>query len=568
MEILRAKFYPAGIYIFILILSIIIWGIAMIQYSSVIPSSFSSPKDVSNDFFYETSGGKVLAETFVNSYPVQAGATYRLTTTLPYNLSDDYSLQFYTDNSWVSVYVNDTVIYHVSPEQFIDTDGSPGSFWNFVSVPSWAYGKQLTIKLTPVYNENSSFISKIYQGPLYELVLVFQKERILSVIISLVNLCIGFTLLIFGFFGRKNKFMRSMFFLGLFAFLVSIHSLYETDILTYYFANKQLMHYINLITYALIPFPGLHHCLLENKVLPSVKRNLLESVPIISFLLITLLHITGIMDLDLSLIFTSITVLFTIIIILFYSGRSFMQYRLMKLHTNVSFWGVCILSLTLSADLIGYFIKPIKDSSTFTRFALLLYLLLYIHYHGKRALNLIHIGLHSENLKETAFLDSLTGLGNRTSLNNDMETFERNLIHIKSIGIIQLDINYLKRVNDTFGHLTGDRLIKNAADAISKGFKEYGKCYRFGGDEFVVILIGNAKEKFSFGIHIMERYLEQLNTRLPKDEQVSVAYGIAYYDPAIDTSLWKVQERADAVMYERKRQLKEKLYSKYDDSRL
>ena len=568
MGIFRTKLYPASIYIFTLFLSITILGIAMIHYQSVIPSSFSSPEDVSHDFYYETSGGKVLAETFASTYTVKPGMTYYLNTTLPHNLADTYSLQFFTENSWVSVYVNDTVIYKVSPEQFLNADTSPGSFWNFVTVPEWAYGKTLSIKLTPVYHETSSFIHKIYQGSLYELLHNFIRERILPVSLSLINLFISLTLLVFGILGRKNKLMRSMLFLGLFGLLVSIHSLYETDIISFFFANKQLLQQLNYMLYALTPFPFLHHCILENKILPSRKRLLLESVPIINFMLVLFMHLTGSLDFYDSSIFTSITVLFTIIVILSYCGQSLIQDKLIKLRPNINLLGIFLFIISLLAELIGYYMNPTNDSSIVTRITLLLYLLFYLYHYGKRAMSLVHIGLHSENLKETAFLDPLTGLGNRTALNNAMETFEKNLIHIKSIGIIQFDINFLKRVNDTFGHLTGDRLIKNAANAILKGFKEYGKCYRFGGDEFVVILIGNAKEKYSFGIQILERYLEQINTRLPKDEQVSLAYGVAYYDSSIDANLWRVQERADATMYERKRQVKEKLNSNYSDSRL
>ena len=53
---------------------------------------------------------------------------------------------------------------------------------------------------------------------------------------------------------------------------------------------------------------------------------------------------------------------------------------------------------------------------------------------------------------------------------------------------ISIDLNGLKRVNDTYGHVAGDELIRAAADCMKNSFNEYGKIYRIGGDEFAVII--------------------------------------------------------------------------------
>ena len=51
-----------------------------------------------------------------------------------------------------------------------------------------------------------------------------------------------------------------------------------------------------------------------------------------------------------------------------------------------------------------------------------------------------------------------------------------------------MDLNGLKRANDSFGHVAGDELIQAAADCMKNSFSEHGKVYRVGGDEFVVII--------------------------------------------------------------------------------
>ncbi|MBR5705734.1 MAG: diguanylate cyclase, partial [Deltaproteobacteria bacterium] len=57
----------------------------------------------------------------------------------------------------------------------------------------------------------------------------------------------------------------------------------------------------------------------------------------------------------------------------------------------------------------------------------------------------------------------------------------------EDLAVFSIDVNGLKTVNDSLGHDAGDELIRGAADCISAAFGQTGKCYRTGGDEFVVL---------------------------------------------------------------------------------
>lgn len=94
----------------------------------------------------------------------------------------------------------------------------------------------------------------------------------------------------------------------------------------------------------------------------------------------------------------------------------------------------------------------------------------------------------NKQLQNIATTDSLTGLENRLSfdellskINNEDEDADSDWV------ILMIDVNGLKYTNDTFGHLAGDALIIAAANAVVKAYGSYGKCFRVGGDEFVVI---------------------------------------------------------------------------------
>jgi diguanylate cyclase (GGDEF)-like protein len=155
-----------------------------------------------------------------------------------------------------------------------------------------------------------------------------------------------------------------------------------------------------------------------------------------------------------------------------------------------------------------------------------------------------------QDLKRTAYVDSLTKLYNRAAFDKD-----RKKAKLKNTGIIMLDVNNLKRTNDTFGHKEGDKLICYAADYIRMLFGKFGKCYRLGGDEFVILLqdIDNEKEILQ-ATNDLNPTLEKNNTLV---FPVIVALGYAKYDEMLDADLDSTLSRADELMYKNKKLLKE-----------
>jgi diguanylate cyclase (GGDEF)-like protein len=116
-----------------------------------------------------------------------------------------------------------------------------------------------------------------------------------------------------------------------------------------------------------------------------------------------------------------------------------------------------------------------------------------------------------------------------------------------------IDINYLKRVNDTYGHEQGNLYLQHAADLIRKAFGEE-HVYRIGGDEFVVILEGKAQEGAEDRIRAMkdEAAKLQADESLQPWEKVSAAAGMAKYEKGRDASTEEVLRRADEAMYREK----------------
>ena len=150
-------------------------------------------------------------------------------------------------------------------------------------------------------------------------------------------------------------------------------------------------------------------------------------------------------------------------------------------------------------------------------------------------------------LRTAAETDALTGLPNRYHL-------EQTILDLDPAGgalaVLLFDVNYLKTVNDTQGHLAGDQLIRCAAGTISECFGEGGgaaNCYRVGGDEFAAVLRGCTEADIRSRIEAFSRALER--------EGISVSVGYAISETADADTFHRLAALADERMYANKQQL-------------
>ena len=160
----------------------------------------------------------------------------------------------------------------------------------------------------------------------------------------------------------------------------------------------------------------------------------------------------------------------------------------------------------------------------------------------------------ADELKYIADRDALTGLMNKRAYFEKEEDLN---LQIKKgdarFAVCMIDLNDLKVTNDTYGHEKGDILISAVANIIKKVFA-LSSCYRIGGDEFVVI----AENEDYKNIKKLEKLFTTVIEQTKEDEiQVTAAIGIAKFDNNIDNNVEDVFKRADKLMYENKKQMKE-----------
>ncbi|MCR5687737.1 MAG: GGDEF domain-containing protein [Lachnospiraceae bacterium] len=148
--------------------------------------------------------------------------------------------------------------------------------------------------------------------------------------------------------------------------------------------------------------------------------------------------------------------------------------------------------------------------------------------------------------------DSMTGVRNKHAY-SEQEEFINSRIEageIDKLAVVVGDINGLKYVNDNFGHAAGDQLIKDACALICAQFS-HGAVFRVGGDEFVILLQNEGFDTMQESIDALNRIVEA-NIK-EKAVVVSIGYSTLIRE---DKYLSDVFERADRMMYERKKELK------------
>ena len=170
-----------------------------------------------------------------------------------------------------------------------------------------------------------------------------------------------------------------------------------------------------------------------------------------------------------------------------------------------------------------------------------------------------HLNAYITDLNSRAYKDALTGIRNKgafdifmSKLSDRLEAEDK-----PQFAVVMLDCNKLKQINDAFGHEKGDIYLQTATRVIC-GVFAHSPVFRVGGDEFVAILQNGDFDKREELSQTFDERAAEINAFARNAwERVSVAKGIAIYDPDIDPGVDSVLRRADENMYTNKKQMKE-----------
>lgn len=459
-----------------------------------------------------------------------------------------HCLMFYTNHMEVYVKKGNSLLYSRTKSNSI-IGHTTGSVWNIVEIP--AGSRILSVKVKPVYSKYNKVGVDFYFG---DGMVMYDKaisNSVIDVLACLLIIVTGFCLVVYYIMIKeKEPFLSAIFHLGVFAVLLGIWALGESEAAMFVFSRRVLASYIAFTCLELvgIPFVLFVHYFLR---MPDTKLyKTIIGYMVVSFGTGQILQMLNIVDLKPSAVIIHIGLL----LVAAYFGYSTIKCIIRKRYRRraiINLIGAIILGTSMMLDLFSYYNDRVH-ANRISKFGFLIYIVILAIETARSTQKNLEMERKLSMYHELAIKDLLTDCYNRNAYEEQVVKKE---FHGGETAII-FDLNNLKQCNDELGHNSGDRYIIDAAAMIKEIFERYGNVYRIGGDEFCVVIDKIKEEKVLTLISKLRKQEHQYNI-FSDDVQMGIACGYAVFDANKDKSIEDTMGRADVLMYENKRELKE-----------
>lgn len=446
----------------------------------------------------------------------------------------------------------------------IGTKGT-GNFLHTMDIGDYA-GKEIYIALFPVYESSKISHLRLQNAQYFTQSMI--RETIIGFVLSLVLVIMANAILTMSLFMdviSKKIYMP----LGLLIMDVGFWSLLSSRTFDFVLGTSEFTNTMGFYLLMLVPiFGSIFLDTFTYRRHRSVAA-IVCPVTIVYIIMAAVSNYAGWYDLYETKILTDLLIFIVslVAVYLFIKDIHFRrEYNFQKIHSitiiNLIITMVCGL-LDVARNLSIVMLDGAQDNAFFVRIGvsiLCLGILLdiysgYMSQHKKASL--------AVTFKDIAFLDELTGIGNRSAFARyemDLEALIKELSakadDSQSIIYASLDLNDLKYVNDNLGHAIGDVYIKTAARILRTSFHS-ANIYRVGGDEFSLFITGkDARADYEGGLKRMLRAQEEYNRTANSGIRMEFAYGVSEWRYFDMRTLHQLEVDADKAMYAKKREMK------------
>lgn len=478
-------------------------------------------------------------------------------------VGENASLCFRSKNIYYSVYIDGVLRYTPYVEENAVYADSLGTRWNFIPLLAEDAGKVVEIRFMTVYDSATACIDHVVLGLAGGQIMDIIAEKAVAVITAGLIILLGLFLIVMDIpVNTLNNKNHELLYLGEFALVIGFWCLAETNMLQFLSGDSRMIQLMSCGLLSLFPIPLMLYLNAAFELKRTWILGCVCGLSVLQYLICTILHFTGILDIHETLTLVHIVVILSAAVVaasIFKNSLNFRGEQRKTLYQLLRGSGLIIVSVTSIIDVIRYYQRSGGDNAQFMRIGLFLFIACFGGSSMEKTIEAVRKGAHMDFVSQLAYMDGLTGIGNRTAFQEKIEELESRKSEIQSVGIAIFDVNNLKKVNDVLGHNEGDRMIRKSAEIIKNVFyEERGECYRIGGDEFVAILMGEQiAGRCDNALENMNRELDIYNADADRKYDLSIASGYAVYDEdSKDMALMDIFEAADARMYENKKKMK------------
>jgi diguanylate cyclase (GGDEF)-like protein len=422
---------------------------------------------------------------------------------------------------------------------------TPGFAWEYIEIPAGT--QEVIVTVTAVYPEVRDQAMTFYQGFSVNMFESIFHEEGVTVVASLLNVCLGFILLFYGIATyRRTSVGKAMVYLGIFTVLLGGWSTLENGIMVILVQSRAICSYMSFTTLAMMGIPFIMFVRLYLRTEDKYVHTILLGLNVINILLTFFLQLFEIADMKQTLWMTHIMMMLSLAYLPFSLVQMIYRHAITR-----RFWvAICSLvslfpSLTYSLYMYYRGSHMVSDYGDVFFFVFIAIFAIDV---SRSIMKDIDIGKEAAIYRDLAERDMLTGCYNRNAYRNDTSDWK----DLQDVLLFVCDLNNLKQCNDTLGHAYGDQYITDAAVILKKIFAPYGKVYRIGGDEFCIVIPEGGKCNVKQMLATLEEEERDYNA---SSEVIflQIACGYAVFDPETDSNMEDIRDRADERMYENKK---------------
>lgn len=484
------------------------------------------------------------------------GDTLELSTTLPTGLTiRNPVVRIYSVHSAVLVYVDEECIYEYGLED-VDKNVMLGYGPHYVSLPRDYEGKIMKVKMLVTEDDAFGGVQPLYLTDGASMLQRVLSEGRAGLLISMFLLAFGFLgmLLSAGMITQTSTFFK-IFCITAFSLCAGAWTLCNSDMIMCFVTNLKVKVYLEyfFFYFMAIPFLGYFYDVTKAKYPKPIKIFywIMQGGTIAFFFVVSGLHFANVAHFPMFVRAEHVIIVLIFVFTLVYYLFNILRNKKMdiSLMVGIGFGTIVMLAELVRFNVSKYF-KGFSGNSfnSYLELAtLIIVIALFVDFAGRTSRS-VREQAHANALKEMAYIDELTGLANRRKCDEYMQEIQAKKL---SYCIVSLDMNNLKKINDTYGHAEGDIVLKAFSEVLSKAFKKANVVGRMGGDEYIVIWAKVTEDEIKYALDKLRDYVIDYNTLHQKPYRLSTAYGWEFGDENSDPQ--KVYVAADDLMYEHKR---------------
>ncbi len=520
----------------------------IVCFSAILFIVFYKVNDFPSDISYTITGWEEASAEYSEDGLFPERMEYK--SKLPEDIHDYthiYIIAYYSD---IELYLGDRLIYADGKSEdnhFLETNSER---YMFINLPDDWKGKDITLVTYPHMDTRGYELKEPVLCWKDTMLQVLYQAAIPMFIIVMVIAVMGVLYIIYYFNLRKTATNRSiLLFIGIIAIQSGIYIVSQMAIASIMSRNTSSLYILEMGMSLIMVFP--HLMIVKSYVNEEVSKilNMALALNILNIVVQVIIASVSSISYRMMLPVTHMVYIISLLVILAVTISGIGVDKKAKLGLRLTFVPVCIMWM------ISLVFNFIHQGNRYPAFVLC----------GTVYILIVHTLANLGNLRtayakqaaatvyeELAYLDMLTGLKNRNAYEKDAEAVKEEAYRMedKSLIVVAFAVNGLKEVNDNYGHMAGDALIKSMAFHLKEDFDDCENIYRVGGDEFLMFVETNDGQAVVDRIEKMR--LKAAKKAFFEDLTISFSYGAIRYDKSLFRNFDDAIKEADTRMYEQK----------------